>query len=639
MPFSAVAGNESAKTAVKCLLANPNLNCMLITGPAGTGKTLLTRSIGSLDKSIPVVSAPIGISDDRLFGSIDIEKAVTTGDMEIQPGLFAEAKNGVICIDEIELMDLRLALQCVECAVKKQVNLEREGLSAKYPTNARIIATTSSPMFKINGHLKDRFDISVRLSRPEFEDYVASLRNNLEFSEGELDLKQFRSKDREVLKQIKAARKALPTIRVLKKHKDAISRICRKYGVIGQRGPVAAAEVAATLAALDGRKKTSQEDVILAVELCLTHRRTKFEPKKKKGEEELPRGFGYAGSKRFIHDDRRKRIEATLGEKINEKVNLDNIEEVQERPINEPQEIETKVGEKFETIDIMESADANGAFAETKAKKYIESPMGRYTAFRIPMGQCTDLAIDATIRAAAPYQRVRGKKAGEGMKIEKNDLREKIRTKHTEQTFIFMMDTSGSLIIRNRMAKVKAAIISMLETHYLKRDRVGLYTFNDEKTEILMPPTRAIDELSSTIDGIVVGCGTPLSKALIGVWDFIKGYQKKHPEEIVHIILFSDGKATTPLEEGNDPVEEALEIAEHLEKPNVDWTVIDSGLGSSKSDIPVKLAQKLKGRFFLLDDLQSKDTVSSMWGDSKPKTQVQPYMPTAYDILEKRGLR
>ncbi len=639
MPFSAVAGNETAKKAVMCLLANPNLNCMLITGPAGTGKTLLTRSIGSLDKSIPVLSAPIGISDDRLFGSIDIEKAVTTGDMEIQPGLFAEAKNGVICIDEIELMDLRLALQCVECAVKKQVALEREGLSAKYPTNARIIATTSSPMFKINGHLKDRFDISVRMGRPEFEEYISSLRNNLEFSEGEMDMKKFRAMDRAVFKQIKAARKLVPTIRVLKKHKDAISRICRKYGVIGQRGPVAAAEVAATLAALDGRKKTSQDDIVLAVELCLTHRRTKFEPKKKKGEEEPPKGFGYAGSKRFIHDDRRKRVEATLVEKINEKVDLDMVEEVVDKPINEPQEIETKVGDKFETIDIMEAADANGAFAESKAKKYIESPLGRYTAFRIPMGQCTDLAIDATIRAAAPYQRVRGKKAGEGMKIDKNDVREKVRTKHTEQTFIFMMDTSGSLIIRNRMAKVKAAIISMLETHYIKRDRVGLYTFNDDKCEMLMHPTRAIDELSATVDGIVVACGTPLSKALVGVWDYIRGYQKKHPEEIVHVILFSDGKATTPIEEGADPIEEAYSIAEHLEKPNVDWTVVDSGLGSSKSEVPPILAAKLKGRFFLLDDLQSKDTVATMWGDKAPKTKVEPYMPTAYDILEKRGLR
>ena len=215
------------------------------------------------------------------------------------------------------------------------------------------------------------------------------------------------------------------------------------------------------------------------------------------------------------------------------------------------------------------------------------------------------MAFDATVRAAAPYQIKRKKNLNTTRVIlEKQDLREKVREKHIVSTFLFVLDTSGSLIIRNRMATVKAAMLSMLKTHYVKRDRVGLMTFDEDKIEIAIPPTRSTEQLSDVIDTLPVGYGTPLSAALMKVHDYLMPYTLKHSDERLHIVLITDGKATVSLSPDDDPVDEALKIAEKLKIPNSDWIVIDSGLGYTKNEVPSKLAKVLHGKFFLLDDLK-----------------------------------
>ena len=617
IPFSAIAGNETAKKAILCLLTNPHLKSVLITGGSGTGKTALIRSISSLDPKMPVVNVPIGITEDRLFGSVDLEKAISEGSVVAEKGLFGDADEGVIGIDDIDLMDLNSALEALEAAADGEVTIEREGVSAAYKTDVSLIASSGLGHKKMDAHLKDRFDICVRMQRPDEEEYCASLRTNLLLGDGDFStLAQYEKSDKEQMERIIKARKLLPNVRVLRKHADSIARICRTYGISSYRGPIACAQTAAALAAFDGRKKTSTEDIVTAAELCLGHRRTIFEvEKKKKIEKPEHLGYPYNEMLRFVHDDRKQNVNTSLVEKINEKTDLEkivNLDETKHEDEDEPVDVEVEVGKKFNAVDIMETEDSKGESADTKYEKYVETPSGRYSGFRMPKGDCTDLALDATIRAAAPYQAVRGRPDGR-IKIERQDLREKVRTRHTEQTFMFLLDTSGSLIIRNRMSKVKAAIMSMLETHYIKRDRVGMITFNEEKTELLLSPTRAVDELSQTIDDIKVGRGTPLSAAFMMCWNFVQGHKKKHPEQVIHIVLITDGRSTKALDENKDPCEEALEIASNLKMPNLDWTVIDSGLGASKSDMPERLATELGGRFFLLDDLEAEDKNKDVW--------------------------
>ena len=666
MPFSAVAGNHTAKTAVLCLLVNPNLKSLLLNGSTGTGKTTLVRSLGSLDPDMPVINVPIGATEDRLFGSINLEKAVTTGKMEAEKGLFGEAHHGVICIDDIDLMDKLVSLQALETAIKGEVVIEREGLSVKYDADVKLLATTTSLREKLDPHLKDRFDISVKMRRPEEAEYIVSLRNNLMLQDGNLEFfKDYEDQDRAILQKVKDARKLLPEVKLLVKHRDAIARICNKYGIAGYRGAVACAQVAVTLAALNGRKKTTSDDIVYATELTLNHRRTIFEVKKDPTPEQNS-VLMYANKDimRFVHDDRplvQKAKEQKEAEEANDDddeegiavektVSLKDVDpetlfEVNNLEFNEEYidtELVAKVSERFDTVDLMEAADYYGVEGQNKRQKYVESATGKYTSFRIPKGECSDIAIDATIRAAAPHQFSRKHEEGK-IKITKDDIREKVRTKHVENAFYFMLDASGSLVIRNRIGKTKAAILSMLELHFAKRDRVGLMTFNEKRIEEVMPPTRAVEHLSDAITKIAVDTGTPLSKAFMECWRFVKSYRKKHPEAFIHIVVFTDGRATQSIDPDKDPCEEALEIAKHLHEENVDWIVVDTGLGTSKSDMPKFLAQNLGGRLFMLDDLQSKETVSTVWGPSnpeKPKTpQPEESQTIFWELEKKRGLR
>ena len=667
MPFSAVAGNQTAKTAVLCLLVNPNLKSLLLNGATGTGKTTIVRSIESLDPEMPVVNVPIGATEDRLFGSINLEKAVTTGKMEAEKGLFGEADGGVICIDDIDLMDKLVALQALETASKGEVVIEREGLSVRYDSDVKLLATTTSLREKLNAHLKDRFDISVKMRRPSEEEYIVSLRNNLMLQDGNLEFfKEYTAEDAAILEKVKEARKLLPEVRILVKHLNTIAHIANKYGVVGDRGTIACAQVAVTLAALNGRRKTTTDDIVYATELTLNHRRTIFE-KKKEPEPTKNETLAYPNRDimRFVHDDRpavQKAKEEKEAEEedddddgitVEQTVSLSDVEpqallEVNNLEFNEEYfetELVAKVAERFDTVDLMEAADYYGVEGQNKRQKYVESATGKYTAFRIPKGDCSDIAIDATIRAAAPHQFSRQHEEGK-VKITKDDIREKVRTKHVENAFYFMLDASGSLVIRNRIGKTKAAILSMLELHFAKRDRVGLMTFNEKRIEEVMPPTRAVEHLSDAITNIAVDTGTPLSQAFMECWRFVKSYRKKHPEAFIHIVLFSDGRATQSINPDIDPCEEALEIAKHLHEENVDWIVVDTGLGTSKSDMPMYLAQNLGGRLFMLDDLQSKDNCANVWGTNagEPKSEEKPQWmdenkPIFHDLEKERGLR
>lgn len=267
--------------------------------------------------------------------------------------------------------------------------------------------------------------------------------------------------------------------------------------------------------------------------------------------------------------------------------------------------------ETIAEIDLLNDEDSNGMRQgdEVAKRMYSETVGGRgkYIRSREPSGPVRDIAFDATIRAAAPFQRIRGASPGSQIIIEKSDVREKVREKEIMSTFLFVIDASASLDVGGQFYKVRRAVNSMLLTHYVNRDRVALMTFNEKGIVMRLHPSRNAEKITSVLNRISIDYGTPLSETLSELVKYLVPYTLKNPDELIHVVMITDGRATVSMDPSKDPSEEALEIASTIDIPNVDWIVIDTGTGYTKNEVPPKLALILHGKYFLLDDLQPKD--------------------------------
>ncbi len=623
LPFSAIYGNGSAKTALLCAAVNPKIKGVLIKGLSGTGKTALARSVCCIDPGKKVVNVPLNVTDEQLFGAIDLELAISAGEVKLGESLLMRGNGNYVYLDDADLFDANVLTAMLNDVRDGKVCIERENVSASYECDTTVLASMNSNRKYIDKHVLDCFDICVTMRKPEKSDACEEIiRRNLSFYDGAFPSEaDYIGSDAETAEAVKKARELLPEVHLAQKRMRDIARICNAIGVKGCRGAVSTAHTACALAALAGRKRVTDADVAQAALLCLEHRRTKRRVRKEKKQyNALSDGVnGIGGIKLFIHDERGGTAESRIVKGINDSdVTVSQVGSGEAFvKSDEVDDVVSVIGDTFEAIDLLEAEDSNGSFSgdDVAKRRYVESRdrNGKYIKSRVPNSSYPDIAFDATVRAAAPYQRKRRAPGETGVKLEKHDIREKVRQKQVSSTFLFLLDTSGSLIIRNRMSKVKAAMISMLSTHYVKRDRVGLMTFNEESIELILQPTRAVEQLEPIIDAIAVGRGTPLSAALVKVYEYMMPYTLKHPDEKCHIVLITDGKATQAMDSYRDPIEEALDISRNVNIPNSDWIVIDSGLGYTKNDIPKTLAENLHGKFFLLDDLEVKDDKPNIW--------------------------
>lgn len=626
-PFSAVYGNGAAKTALLCAASNPAIKAVMVRGASGTAKTVLARAMPGVDPGREVVNVPLNVTEEMLFGTIDLEKAISTGRVEMGDSLLKRANGNYLYVDDADLFDNRLFTSLVDCVMEGRVLVERENISASYASDTTLIASMSSSRRTLGSRTMDCFDI-VATMRRDPDDIAGGTevaRRNLDFADGLPASDAFAEEDAKLAGKVAKARELLPQVKISKARLKTIAQICKLLGVKGARGAISTARVAVTLAALDGRGRASDADVEYAALLCLDHRRTIRPRAEKKKPVALETGYNpLGGIKRFFHDDRGQNLEGSIRASINADAvegsggDLSALREDILAGDGMTEGVVVKVGEAFEAIDLLESEDSNGVLDgdDVAKRRFVESGdrKGKYIKARIPESGCPDVAFDATVRAAAPYQRSRHATGGYmAVILEKQDVREKVRQKNVSTTFFFVLDTSGSLLIRNRISKVKAAMKAMLETHYVKRDRVGLMTFNEKSIDVLLAPTRAVEQLESMVDGIEVGPGTPMSEALTKVYEYMRPYVTKHPDEKCHIVLVTDGKGTKPLEPGRDPIEESLEIARDVYIPNCDWIVIDTGLGFTKNDAPKEMAEALRGRFFLLDDIEKAEDAKGIW--------------------------
>ena len=604
-PFTAVVGMDDAKRALECALVNPNIHAVLLRGSEGSAKTVLSRAAAGLtDRKI--INCPLNVTDEQLFGGLDIEEALKTGRSKLQPGLLSRAHDNILYIDDVNLMDRGMLAGILDAVLTGRVHVERGPISDEYVCNTTLIATMNPDDSDLSGHVLDRFDlVAYAPPRDEEQRNLILARNDVYTSDPEGFVRLFEGEEAGERLKIDKAIKILPLVSISDELISVISELCIKVAADGVRGDLAMVNCAKSLAALNGRDEVMKKDVEEAAVLCLPHRRNYQQepPEPPEPPEEPPE------PPEPEENEDQEPPEPPEDEDNDDDNDDDDQQELPPPPdLPDLEEMMFEIGRQFRVIDYLDSNERLPSRTKTRKGRRTMAQSadgtGRYARSRIPQGKTSDVAFDATIRAAAPYQRVR-KSDNLSIVIESRDIREKVRERRSGATIMFLVDASGSLGVRKRMATVKGAILSMLRDSYVKRDRVGLMAFRRDGAEVILPPTKSVEYSYNRLEELPTGGKTPLGEALVRVDEYMTSYSRCHIGERCYIVLVTDGRANVPLTAGADANEEVQKMAEDLSIPNVKWIVVDASSGFPHFDNAERLAQKLGARYFKLENLDA----------------------------------
>ena len=623
-PFVAVEGQEKIKKALLLNIINPKIGGVLINGEKGTAKSTLVRGIGEVFPEIKIVNLPLNITEDNLLGSLDIEKTLKTGKKVFQDGLLKKCHNNILYIDEVNLLGDSIISNILEVASREINYIEREGISISHQCKFVLIGTMNPEEGGLRPQLLDKFGLYVNVEgSDDILERVKIIKKRLEFEDNPRKFCEKYKEDNEALREkIFRAKERLSEIKASEQIINIAIKIVEEVNTTGNRAEIILIETAKGLAALDGRKYLNISDLKEAAEFVLPHRTNqKNQSVSKDDRENMENENSDEQENNGNNNELAERDQKNQEKEENnqeENCNTDdkseieedeNIENSQEKKENSSElEEEFKIGDIFKVKDIfLDSVRDNKKRSGTgkRCKTKSGSLQGKYVKSIIPKGKIIDFAFDATIRAAAPYQK-KSDINGLKIKIRKEDIRVKVRERRTGTSILFVVDSSGSMGVKKRMEAVKGAIMSLLKDAYEKRDRVGLVAFRKDCAEELLPITRSIDLAQKKLEKLTTGGKTPLAAGIEKAYNIIKKELKKD-EKVVPLILFlSDGKANYSIS-GKDPIKESLELAQKIKKENIRTIVIDTEEGFIKLEMAKTLSEALGAEYYKLENLKSED--------------------------------
>lgn len=628
-PFAAICGMEKAKEAILLTLVNPFAGGLLLSGEKGSGKSTLVRSARELVDA-PWVEIPISVTEDRLFGSIDAEEAIRSGHKKLLPGLIDEADKGIIYMDDVNLLRDDLLSAVLNIREAGGYRLERDGLSEERKTAFTVLAVMNPDSGTLSASSLDRFGLFAEAD-PSCDEQARQeiIRRVLAFEKDGIAFRaQWQEETEALKKKVEEARNALGSVEV----SDAMVQLAAVYTlkahVAGHRADIYLIEAARAEAALAGRKYVLPKDLEKAAEFVLPHRMRKAEEQEAPAEnQETPP----QEEQKQENDPPREKEEQTSENEFSHppkpqppQIDTEDTNDSSHEQNEDNAKMANPRGQSRERIDdadlhvnlppmwIEPSKDRKPKKGSGKRSLTMTDLMqGRYVRAEIPRAKTSDIAFDATLRAAAPYQRARPSN-GCAVVIRKEDLRSKVREKRTGNIFLFVVDASGSMGARERMKTVKGVIFKILLDAYQKRDRVGMVAFRKKQTEVLLPVTRSVDFAQKKLASMPTGGKTPLAKGLLKAEDVLDMLYRQDANQDPVVILITDGRATSPLNKGTNPVTDAMEEAKRIGRRHIPVAVIDTESGFIKLGLAKKLAKAMGASYFQVDKI-SEDQLLHIW--------------------------
>lgn len=609
-PFVAVEGQEKLKKAILLNYINPNIGGLLVRGEKGTAKTTLVRSMKELFPEKIFVNLPLHITEENLLGSLEIEKTLSSGKRCFQKGLLEKVHQGILYVDEINLLGDSILSILLETLSRGCVYVERDGFSVSYDSKFTFIATMNPEESELRSSLVDKFGIYVEVkgSKDIFQ-RMRIIKKRLKYEENPISFSEEYQEEENVLKKnLLEAKRKLQEITLSENIIKMAITMVEEANTEGNRAEIILLETAKAIAAFDKRNYVNIDDIKEAANFTLVHRRKKQKEenmveKKEQNKKDEMEGTGEQEEQERDGVEREtKNSEISEEKESNEKSNQN---------ISEGKEENFEVGEIFSVKKLFSEKTLHfkkNRGTGKRLKTITSSQKGRYIKSGFPKGKIYDFALDASIRAAAPYQK-RRKKNFLKISIQKDDIRVKIREKRIGTHILFVVDSSGSMGVNKRMKAVKGAIFSLLQDAYEKRDRVGLVAFRKNRAEELLSMTRSIELAKKQLEKLYTGGKTPLAEGLLKAYQLLQQAKKKDKEIFPLLVLVSDGRANVSLHE-KDPVEESLEIAKKIKKEGIRCIVIDTEEGFVLLEMAKKLSEAMGAEYYRLENIKTEEMLT-----------------------------
>jgi magnesium chelatase subunit D len=628
-PLSAIVGQDDLKLALLLHAVDPKLGGVLIRGEKGSGKSTAARALATLlppdagGAPAPFVELPIGATEDRVVGTLDLEGALLEGRSRLRPGLLAAAHGGVLYVDEVNLLADHLVDVLIDAAAFGVNRIERDGLTAEHPSRFVLVGSMNPEEGELRPQLLDRFGLAVEVRAPrEPELRTEVVRRRLAFDADPAAFAERFADDEENLRSAVAGAAALlGEVAVPDEVLTLTSRLCAELDAEGLRADLVLARGAAAAAALDGRKEATADDIVRLAPLALAHRRRRG-PLDTPGlsPEELADALERADPEPSppdeddaAHTPGGKSGEAQTPGEDGVEGHPPGVGARQSRPPAPGMSVRLTTQRPSGVVGRRNRGPAD---------------RGGIVAARPSPAGITDLAVAATVQAAAARRAVRiaeaepaGKlAAGNPAVVQQSDLRQAVREARTANLVVLCVDASGSMGADRRIEAAKGAALSLLLDAYERRDRVALVTFAGEEARVALRPTGSVEVAQARLADLPTGGRTPLGPGLRTALDVARSARHRDPDRRPVIVVVTDGRATSagPPAAGRpaagppaavDPVSAALAAAAEIAAAGIEALVVDAENGDVRLGLARQLAETMGASYTALPDLAA-DTLT-----------------------------